>query len=99
MTRAAQDCHSMADLRDAIDALDQNLVRLLAQRMHYIDRAIELKPSEGMPARIPDRVEAVVQNVINTAKAEGFDPVLAETLWRQLIDWSIDREAVKITPE
>lgn len=99
MTRAAQDCHSMADLRDAIDALDQQLVQMLAQRMRFIDRAIDLKPAEGMPARIPDRVEAVVENVVKTARVEGFDPVLAETLWRQLIDWSIDREAVKITPE
>ncbi|MEP2783799.1 MAG: chorismate mutase [Pseudoruegeria sp.] len=96
MIRAAQDCHSMAELRDSIDHLDRELVHLLAQRAKYIDRAIELKPAEGLPARIPDRVEAVVQNVIETAKSDGLDSALAEHLWRQLIDWSIDREALKI---
>ena len=57
-----------------------------------IDRAIELKPGEGLPARIETRIEEVVGRVRDSALAEGLDPELIETLWRQLIDWSIARE-------
>ena len=88
-----QDCHTMPALRAEIDALDKSLIALLATRAGYIDRAIDLKQINGWPARIPERVEDVVTNVRNCAVAEGLDPDLVETLWRQLIDWSIAREA------
>ena len=90
--KAPQDCANMAELRVEIDTLDRQLVALLAQRATYIDRAAELKPAEGLPARIDSRVEEVVQRVRSRAETEGFDPVLAERIWRQLIDWSIARE-------
>jgi len=86
----------MQELRDQIDALDKDLVALLAHRAGYIDRAIELKEINGWPARIPDRVEDVVSKVRQEAEAKGLEPDLVEKLWRQLIDWSIAREAIRI---
>ena len=83
---------TMFDLRAEIDATDRALVGLLARRAALIDRAIELKPSAGFPARIESRVEEVVGKVRATAQAEGLDPDLIEALWRRLIDWSIARE-------
>ncbi|WP_299351718.1 chorismate mutase [uncultured Shimia sp.] len=86
-------CESMQALRAEIDALDRDLVEMLATRAGYIDRAIELKQINGWPARIPNRVEDVVRKVRQTASERGLDPDLTETLWRELIDWSITREA------
>lgn len=87
-----QDCSSMAEVRQGIDALDKQLVQLLRRRAGFIDRATELKQGNGWPARIPERVEEVVMNARREAEAQGLDPDLIEQLWRQLIDWSIDRE-------
>lgn len=89
---------TMTDLRREIDALDRDIVALLIDRAAMIDRAVELKPAEGMPARIPARVEAVVENVRAAAGQGGLDPDLAEMLWRALIDWSIAREERKLGP-
>ncbi|MCB2117131.1 MAG: chorismate mutase [Rhodobacteraceae bacterium] len=86
----------MADVRAEIDRIDGQLVALLRERTGYIDRAAELKPALGLPARIDDRVEEVVAKVRARAMAEGLDPALAEVLWRRLIDWSIDREEARI---
>jgi len=83
----------MAELRAAIDTLDARLVALLALRAGYIDRAVALKQANGWPARIPARVEEVVARVRAAAEAEGLDADLCEGLWRQLIEWSIAREA------
>ncbi len=88
----AAECATMTDVRREIDRIDRALVALLAERAGYIDRAAELKPALGLPARIDDRVEGVVANVRAAARTEGLDPALAESLWRQLIDWSISRE-------
>ncbi|MDC0738774.1 chorismate mutase [Cognatishimia sp. SS12] len=88
----AQDCTDMSEVRAGIDRLDKALVALLAERATFIDRAVALKSENGWPARIPDRVEEVVQNVRREAEAQGLDSALIERIWRQLIDWSIDRE-------
>ncbi len=89
-------CKSMTELRQQIDGLDQDLIALLVERAGYIDRAVQLKKHENLPARIDSRVEEVVANVRKQATAAQFDPTLAETLWRQLIEWSIAREAKHI---
>lgn len=93
-----QDCHSMQELRVQIDKLDRQLIELLAKRATYIDRASELKPGEGLPARIPERVEDVVQKVRSNSVEVGMDPDLTERLWRILIDWSIAREENVLGP-
>ena len=92
-------CSTMAELRAEIDRIDARLVALLAERAGYIDRAAELKPALGLPARIDDRVEEVVEKVRARAMAEALEPDLAEALWRRLIDWSIAREEAKIGRE
>ncbi len=88
----AADCATMAEVRSEIDRLDAAIVALLVERATYIDRAAELKPALGLPARIEARVEDVVAKVRDRAAADGLDPALAEALWRRLIDWSIARE-------
>jgi isochorismate pyruvate lyase len=82
----------MAELRIVIDDLDTRLVGLLALRSDCIDRAVELKHSEGLPARIDARIEEVVANTRRTARDVGLDPDLAERLWREIIGWSVARE-------
>jgi len=94
--RAPEDCNSMAELRVEIDALNDRLIALLAQRAGYIDRAIALKPAENLPARTSDRVAEVKAHVRSAAEARGLDGDLVEALWHQLIEWSIAREEVKL---
>ena len=89
---APDDCATMADLRKQIDAIDTMLLDLLATRSRYIDRAIDLKRIEGLPARTVDRVAEVLSHVTSKAALIGLDEKLAETIWTELIEWSIERE-------
>jgi len=89
-----QNCNSMIELRKEIDAIDEALIDLLALRATYIDRAIDLKRIEGLPARTVDRVAEVFTNVRKKAADASFDEDLAEALWKELIEWSIRREIV-----
>ncbi|WEF23725.1 chorismate mutase [Paracoccus sp. S3-43] len=86
------DIPDMATLRAHIDALDEQLVALLAQRHALIARAARIKEQVGLPARIDDRVEEVVANVGRHAASRGLDPVLIQTVWRQLIEAAIAQE-------
>jgi len=93
------DCTSMGQIRAEIDRLDEDLVRLFAERAGYIDRAAEIKAGVDLPARIEARVEEVVANVRRHADTYGLPPELVEKLWRRLIDWSIAREESKLGPD
>jgi isochorismate pyruvate lyase len=92
--RPPADCASMAELRDAIDALDQRLVRLLAQRQGYIERAAVLK-TDRATVRDEARIEDVVQKVLAEARKAGLSPAIAEAVWRVLIERSIQHEFQK----
>jgi isochorismate pyruvate lyase len=97
--KAPKDCTTMADIRAEIDRLDDDLVRLFAERAGYIDRAGEIKAVVDLPARIDERVEEVVRNVRRHAETYGLPPDLVEKLWRRLIDWSIAREESRLGPD
>src|ERR1700749_1054054 len=86
-----ESCHSMAELRVAIDALDQKLVQMLARRQAYIERAAILKQERGT-VRDQARVDAVVAKVLIQARAAGLSTNIAEPVWRTLIEQSIRHE-------
>lgn len=89
--KAPENCGSMAELRVAIDALDQQLVALLARRQAYIERAAILKQDRDT-VRDQARVEDVVAKVLAQAKAAGLSADIAEPVWRTLIEQSIRHE-------
>lgn len=91
--RHPADCHTMSELRQQIDALDEDLVALLALRSRFIGRATVLKEAEGLPARVTDRVAEVLDKVSAAASERELDPDLARTLWTEIIEWSIQRES------
>ncbi|MDO5632089.1 MAG: chorismate mutase [Paracoccus sp. (in: a-proteobacteria)] len=86
------DLPDMPALRAAIDALDADLIALLARRLALIDRAAQIKMRDGLPARIDTRVEQVVANARGHAADAGLNPDLIEHIWRQLIENAIARE-------
>ena len=91
-----QNCQTMSELREQIDALDVELIGLLKTRSGYIDRAVDLKKIEGLPARTTDRVAEVLDKVSSAAADKGLDPALARSLWTEIIEWSIQRESEKL---
>lgn len=90
--KAPASCDNMSDVRAAIDALDRELVAVLARRLEYVGRAAEIKQIHDMPALIPDRVEEVIANVRRLAESHNADPEFFEALWRTLVGMSIAYE-------
>ena len=82
----------LAPLRARIDAIDTEIVALLARRMDCVGEVIGLKQAHGLPARIDARVEEVVAHVRAKAVAGGAPPDLAEVVYRHMIEWVIAHE-------
>ena len=81
----------MAELRKSIDALDMELVTLLARRQLYIERAAILK-RDRHAVRDEARIEEVVAKVLAAARQKGLSEQIAEPVWRTLIEQSIAHE-------
>ena len=84
-------CQDMAEVRAGVDALDRELVALLAVRQRYMDAAARLKPERGK-VYDADRVEDVVAKVKAAAQEAGLSDAIAETVWRVLVELCIAYE-------
>ena len=82
----------MAEVRRQIDALDAEIVALLAKRQRQIERAARVKPLLEMPARVPERIDEVLARVLEAARRDGLSQDLSAELWTRIIEWSIDYE-------
>ena len=81
----------MAEIREQIDRLDQELVTLLAERQKLIAAAGKVKPSRDT-VRDEARIEEVIALVKQQAAKAGLAHEIAEPVWRQLIESSIAYE-------
>ena len=93
--RKAEDCADMEQVRAEIDRIDVALVDLIGERFTYVDRAWQLKLSPA-EARVPWRIQQVIDRVRARAQEQGLPPELAEALWRQMIGWFIQYEEEKL---
>jgi isochorismate pyruvate lyase len=88
---APADCMSMAEVRQGVDALDRQLVLLLAERQRYMDAAARIKQDRDA-VHDAARIEDVVAKVKAAAREAGLSVEIAEPVWRLLIDRCIAYE-------
>ena len=96
--RKAEDCADMEQVRAEIDRIDVALVDLIGERFTYVDRAWQLKQSPA-EARVPWRIQQVINRVRVRAKEKGLPPELTEALWRQMIGWFVQYEEEKLSQQ
>jgi isochorismate pyruvate lyase len=83
---------SIASLRQDIDVVDEKLIKLLAERQRLVEAIIAVKHTEGIPARVPARVDYVIDRARVLARAHHLDPALAESIWTEMVEWFVAHE-------
>jgi isochorismate pyruvate lyase len=83
---------NISDLRSEIDIVDEKLVKLLAERQRLVEAVIAVKKRDGVAARIPARVDYVIDRARVLARAHHLDPALAETIWTEMVEWFVAHE-------
>lgn len=78
-------------VREQIDAIDQRIVSLIAERQRWVLTAGSLKQNEG-EVRAPARVEQVIEKARGLAEERGASPEVVEAAYRALIGAFIDLE-------
>ncbi|HYW58473.1 MAG TPA: chorismate mutase [Polaromonas sp.] len=87
-------CESMTEVRQHIDALDDRIVALLAERSAYVAQAARIKPSADKIVDHP-RIEFIIDRVRRQAREAGAPEPVIEAAYRALIAASIDFERVE----
>lgn len=86
-----QRCESLQEIRNTIDALDEQIIPLLCERIQYITQAAQFKESAADTRRF-GRIEAIVTRAKAYAAVMGADEDYIESVYRHLIDESIRQE-------
>jgi isochorismate pyruvate lyase len=89
--KSPEECASLAEVREAIDTLDRELLGLLGKRAGYVHAAARFK-TDAASVRAPDRVRAMLEWRRAWAAEEGLDPELVAQLFTLLVEYFTRRE-------
>jgi len=90
-----KECHSLAEVREEIDKLDDKIVELIAKRNQYVKQAARFKNTIA-EVKAPDRVDAVIQRLRRKALDLDLSPNLVADLYRMMIDEMVETEIAEL---
>jgi chorismate mutase len=77
---------SLDELRDEIEAIDREIVDLIARRTYVAETIAEVKDERGMATTDESQEEAVMERAGENAEAFGVDDNLVKAIFRLLIE-------------
>lgn len=86
-----EDCTTMAEVRAGVDALDRDLVALLATRFGYMRAAARIKPTRDA-VRDEARKASVIAAAVAEAEACSIPGDVIGDIWERLVEGSIAYE-------
>lgn len=84
-------CSSLEEVRANIDRVDDEIIKLIAERGGYVAQAAAFKKDENS-VKAPARVEQVIEKVRGKAGQYGADPDMVEALYREMISRFVNAE-------
>ena len=80
------------ELRKKIDETDRNLLRILAERMWFVDKIGAYKRANGLEARDEKRRAEVLTARVGAGKTLGIAEDVIRKLFETILDYSETRE-------
>lgn len=78
----------LTPFREKIDALDDQIIDLLGQRLAIINEVSVIKAQKGIEPVLQDRVDQVRERAVKRAINHGYDPDFIRGIYQDLIDYS-----------
>jgi chorismate mutase/prephenate dehydratase len=82
----------LAELREALERIDQQLLGLLAERMELVEGVARAKLDSAWPFRDPGREDRLLVHLRRLAVERTLDPHEVERLYRVILDMSVARQ-------
>lgn len=84
----------LQNYRNEIDAIDRELLTLLAQRFEVVKKVWEYKKIHDLPPLQPGRWQEVLENRKSIARDLGLSEEFVVTLWNQIHDYALEIESI-----
>ncbi len=85
---ALMEALGIPSLRDEIDRIDRELLKLVARRLRNSVEIGLIKDSRGEPMHSPEREQELIDEVRADAVAAGLDPEYMDAVMRVILDYS-----------
>jgi len=77
--------HELERLRLQLDAIDQKIVSLLAERQAEVERVVQLKKAHNIPVYHPAREEDLISHRRSQGFKAGLNPDYVEEIYRRIL--------------
>lgn len=84
-------CRDLNEVRENIDSIDKQIVKLIAERSNYVKQAASFK-KDSDDVKAPKRVEMVIEKVCRLAEENQLNPNIIEVVYRNMINSFINME-------
>lgn len=84
-------CENLEQVRENIDRIDNEIIKLIAERGTYVVQASSFKKDEE-GVKDTGRVEKVIAKVREKAEEYGANPDMVEALYREMISRFVSME-------
>lgn len=84
-------CENLEQVRENIDRIDNEIIKLIAERGTYVVQASAFKKDEE-GVKDTGRVEKVIAKVRTKAEEYGANPDMVEALYREMISRFVSME-------
>lgn len=85
------ECNSIEEVRNNINNIDEQIVKLIALRGEFVKQAAKFK-KDSDAVKAPKRVEEVISKVKDLAKSTGANEEVVENIYRTMINSFIKAE-------
>lgn len=79
----------LVSLRDRIEAVDRQIIALLAERLRIVEHVVEAKLASASPFRDREREDSLIGRLRAMAVAANVDPHHVERMYRVIMDMSV----------
>src|SRR4051812_41359922 len=86
----------LSSLRDRIEAVDRQIIALLAERLRIVEDVAAAKLASASPFRDKEREELLLQRLRAQATAAGLDAHQVERMYRVIMDMSVAHQEATV---
>lgn len=87
-----QDCTNITEVRNEIDSIDSEIIKLLSERFGYVREVVKYKEKTNTGIEASDRRAAVIESRRKWAEEVNINPDVIENIYNTLIDYFIIEE-------
>lgn len=92
VNKQPSECTNITEVRDEIDSIDYEILKLLGLRFEYVKEVVKYKDKTANSIVAAERREAVIAQRRQWAIDHGLNPDIIEEMYRNLIQHFIAEE-------